>query len=55
MNVRAGSYNLFAWVPGFIGDYRCDVEICISSGLSSRADLNHVPVIVAKSFLLFVC
>lgn len=35
-NVRAGSYNLFAWVPGFIGDYQCDIEICITPGLSSR-------------------
>ncbi|WOG98916.1 hypothetical protein DCAR_0418262 [Daucus carota subsp. sativus] len=31
-NVRAGSYNLFAWVPGFIGDYQCDIEICITPG-----------------------
>lgn len=31
-NIRAGKYNLFAFVPGFIGDYRYDVEITISSG-----------------------
>lgn len=50
MNIRAGNYNLFAWVPGFIGDYRCDVEICISSGLSSCSNLNLVPVVVANRF-----
>ncbi|KAF3447275.1 hypothetical protein FNV43_RR12455 [Rhamnella rubrinervis] len=31
-NVRTGDYNLYAWVPGFIGDYRYDVVITITSG-----------------------
>ncbi|KAJ4774966.1 Rhamnogalacturonate lyase [Rhynchospora pubera] len=31
-NVRTGSYNLYAWVPGFIGDYKLETTITISSG-----------------------
>ncbi|XP_062116129.1 probable rhamnogalacturonate lyase B isoform X3 [Humulus lupulus] len=31
-NVRTGDYNLYAWVPGFVGDYRYDVPITISPG-----------------------
>ncbi|GLT93697.1 hypothetical protein SLE2022_114760 [Rubroshorea leprosula] len=31
-NVRTGEYNLYAWVPGFIGDYRYEAVITISSG-----------------------
>ncbi|KAJ9187003.1 hypothetical protein P3X46_002503 [Hevea brasiliensis] len=30
--IRTGNYNLYAWVPGFIGDYRYDVVITITSG-----------------------
>ncbi|KAH7524804.1 probable rhamnogalacturonate lyase B isoform X1 [Ziziphus jujuba] len=31
-NVRTGDYNLYAWVPGFIGDYRYDVVVTVTSG-----------------------
>ncbi|KAI3869462.1 hypothetical protein MKX03_031718 [Papaver bracteatum] len=31
-NVRAGEYNLFAWVPGFIGDFKNNISIRISPG-----------------------
>lgn len=31
-NIRTGDYNLYAWVPGFIGDYRHDALITISPG-----------------------
>ncbi|XP_028802217.1 uncharacterized protein LOC114757360 isoform X1 [Neltuma alba] len=31
-NVRPGDYNLYAWVPGFIGDYRFDDLMRIDSG-----------------------
>ncbi|KAL5559919.1 hypothetical protein UlMin_036130 [Ulmus minor] len=31
-NIRTGDYNLYAWVPGFIGDYRYDAPISIISG-----------------------
>ncbi|KAF3324877.1 Rhamnogalacturonate lyase [Carex littledalei] len=31
-NVRAGNYNLYAWVPGFIGDYKLEATVTISSG-----------------------
>ncbi|GAB2227505.1 hypothetical protein Droror1_Dr00009327 [Drosera rotundifolia] len=30
--IREGQYNLYAWVPGFIGDYRYDNEITITPG-----------------------
>lgn len=35
-NVRAGEYNLFAWVPGFIGDYRYHVPITITPGFNQK-------------------
>ncbi|KAH7567627.1 hypothetical protein JRO89_XS07G0107800 [Xanthoceras sorbifolium] len=31
-DIRVGDYNLYAWVPGFIGDYRNDSVITISEG-----------------------
>ncbi|GMI82767.1 hypothetical protein like AT1G09910 [Hibiscus trionum] len=31
-NIHPGDYNLYAWVPGFIGDYRHEAVITISSG-----------------------
>ncbi|XP_042486945.1 probable rhamnogalacturonate lyase B [Macadamia integrifolia] len=31
-DVRTGDYNLYAWVPGFIGDYKYDVVVTITSG-----------------------
>ncbi|KAK8581109.1 hypothetical protein V6N12_071351 [Hibiscus sabdariffa] len=31
-NVRAGEYNLYAWVHGFIGDYKLDLNITIQPG-----------------------
>ncbi|XP_047964301.1 probable rhamnogalacturonate lyase B [Salvia hispanica] len=31
-NVRTGNYNLYAWVPGFIGDYKNEAPITITSG-----------------------
>ncbi|XP_024026668.1 rhamnogalacturonate lyase B isoform X1 [Morus notabilis] len=31
-NVRTGDYNLYAWVPGFIGDYRYNALVTISPG-----------------------
>lgn len=31
-NVVPGDYNLFAWVPGFIGDYRYNATITITPG-----------------------
>ncbi|KAI3451276.1 hypothetical protein Pfo_007941 [Paulownia fortunei] len=35
-DVRAGNYSLYAWVPGFIGDYKCNVEINILPGSKIR-------------------
>ncbi|XP_050265142.1 uncharacterized protein LOC126709098 [Quercus robur] len=34
-NVRAGEYNLYAWVPGVIGDYKNVAVITITSGRST--------------------
>ncbi|OMO50816.1 hypothetical protein CCACVL1_30233 [Corchorus capsularis] len=31
-DVRAGDYNLYAWVPGFIGDYKNDDIVTITLG-----------------------
>ncbi|KAA8528384.1 hypothetical protein F0562_035739 [Nyssa sinensis] len=43
-NIRAGDYNLYAWVPGFIGDYRYDAAITITSGCNiDVGDLVYKP------------
>ncbi|KAM3736455.1 hypothetical protein ACB098_10G165000 [Castanea mollissima] len=43
-NIRTGDYNLYAWVPGFIGDYRYDVLITIASGsYVEMGDLVYEP------------
>eukprot|EP00261_Vitis_vinifera_P017259 XP_010646859.1 PREDICTED: uncharacterized protein LOC100855354 [Vitis vinifera] len=34
--VRAGTYNLFAWVPGIMGDYKYDAIITIKPGLKIK-------------------
>lgn len=34
-HIHAGDYNLYAWVHGFIGDYRCDALININQGIIS--------------------
>ncbi|PIA51939.1 hypothetical protein AQUCO_01000070v1 [Aquilegia coerulea] len=31
-DIRPGDYNLYAWVPGFIGDYKYEFDIRISPG-----------------------
>ncbi|CAA0812538.1 Rhamnogalacturonate lyase family protein [Striga hermonthica] len=31
-NIRSDTYNLYAWVPGFIGDFRHDKNVTIRSG-----------------------
>ncbi|KAF5746762.1 rhamnogalacturonate lyase B [Tripterygium wilfordii] len=43
-HVRAGNYNLYAWVPGFIGDYRGDFGVTITSGCDiDMGDLVYEP------------
>ncbi|PON59605.1 Rhamnogalacturonate lyase [Parasponia andersonii] len=43
-DVRTGDYNLYAWVPGFIGDYRYDVVLTITSGCYvDTGDLVYEP------------
>ncbi|GFP94449.1 rhamnogalacturonate lyase [Phtheirospermum japonicum] len=39
-SVRADTYNLYAWVPGVIGDYKRDVDIIIQSG--SRVEIGDL-------------
>ncbi|XP_042445380.1 probable rhamnogalacturonate lyase B [Zingiber officinale] len=39
-NVRTGEYNLYGWVPGFIGDYRSEITIHVSSG--SQINLGNL-------------
>ncbi|XP_068657027.1 uncharacterized protein [Aristolochia californica] len=43
-NVRPGNYNLYAWVPGFIGDYKKAEIITISPGREiDLGDLVYEP------------
>ncbi|OVA03491.1 Rhamnogalacturonate lyase [Macleaya cordata] len=35
-NVRPGQYNLYAWVPGFIGDYRYGSNLTVNPGLDNN-------------------
>ncbi|KAL5145213.1 Glucose-6-phosphate isomerase 1, chloroplastic [Glycine soja] len=43
-NIRAGDYNVYAWVPGFIGDYKYDVVINITEGCDiDLGDLVYEP------------
>ncbi|KAG8383635.1 hypothetical protein BUALT_Bualt04G0034500 [Buddleja alternifolia] len=35
-DIRPGNYNLYAWVPGFIGDYKCNFQINILPGSKIR-------------------
>ncbi|MQM09174.1 hypothetical protein Taro_042040 [Colocasia esculenta] len=39
-NVQTGVYNLYAWVPGVIGDYKYHEDITITSG--SHVELNDL-------------
>ncbi|XP_022136796.1 probable rhamnogalacturonate lyase B isoform X2 [Momordica charantia] len=38
-NIRAGVYNLYAFVPGFIGDYKYEANITIEPGSKMRLDV----------------
>ncbi|KAK8600954.1 hypothetical protein V6N13_059306 [Hibiscus sabdariffa] len=43
-DVRAGDYNLYAWVPGFIGDYKFNPIVTITSGCDiDMGDLVYEP------------
>ncbi|XP_062029904.1 probable rhamnogalacturonate lyase B [Rosa rugosa] len=39
-HVRPGNYNLYAWVPGILGDYKYEAEISIKPG--SRFELDKL-------------
>ncbi|MED6216759.1 hypothetical protein PIB30_010789 [Stylosanthes scabra] len=36
-NIRAGDYNLYAWVPGFVGDYKLGDLMKITPGIPDRS------------------
>lgn len=38
-NVRPGTYNLYAWVPGVVGDYKLDTNIIITPGSRNNLDV----------------
>ncbi|XP_037496376.1 rhamnogalacturonate lyase isoform X1 [Jatropha curcas] len=40
-NIRTGDYNIYAWVPGFIGDYKYDKVITISTA-GSNIDVDDL-------------
>ncbi|CAM0874373.1 unnamed protein product [Alopecurus aequalis] len=43
-NVRAGEYNLYAWVPGFLGDYMYAAPVTVAAGGAvSLGDLVFEP------------
>ncbi|MCL7041238.1 hypothetical protein MKW94_030324 [Papaver nudicaule] len=44
-NVHSGDYNLYAWVPGFIGDYKYDNLITVKAGdsIELNDDLVYEP------------
>ncbi|KAF9682457.1 hypothetical protein SADUNF_Sadunf05G0110900 [Salix dunnii] len=43
-SICTGDYNLYAWVPGFLGDYRCDAIMNIISGCDiDMGDLVYEP------------
>ncbi|XP_031118751.1 uncharacterized protein LOC116022259 [Ipomoea triloba] len=43
-NIRPGDYNMYAWVPGFIGDYRNEAAITITSGgIIDMGDMVYEP------------
>lgn len=31
-NIRPGDYDMYAWIPGFIGEYHSDNSITIAAG-----------------------
>ncbi|CAE5957040.1 unnamed protein product [Arabidopsis arenosa] len=43
-NVRPGEYNLYAWVPGFIGDYHNGTIVTVTSGcMIEMGDIVYEP------------
>uniref|UniRef100_A0A0A0KIQ2 rhamnogalacturonan endolyase n=1 Tax=Cucumis sativus TaxID=3659 RepID=A0A0A0KIQ2_CUCSA len=38
-NIRSGTYNLYAWVPGVLGDYKYDNQITITPRSSTNLNL----------------
>ncbi|XP_042987173.1 rhamnogalacturonate lyase-like [Carya illinoinensis] len=43
-DIRIGDYNLYAWIPGYIGDYKYDVVVSITEGCEiEMGDLVYKP------------
>ncbi|KAF3447273.1 hypothetical protein FNV43_RR12453 [Rhamnella rubrinervis] len=38
-NIREDGYNLYAWIPGFIGDYKYDVLVTITAGVDMNVGI----------------
>jgi len=51
-NIVTGNYNLYAWVPGFIGDYRLDATLTIASGKHLQLALC-IPLAAFSFFLRY--
>ncbi|KAF1861761.1 hypothetical protein Lal_00026198 [Lupinus albus] len=41
-NIVPGEYNLYAWVPGFIGDYKYETSINITPAIGNEVKLNSL-------------
>jgi hypothetical protein len=44
-NIVTGNYSLYAWVPGFIGDYKLDATLTITSGKRLNR-LAYIPLAI---------
>ena len=54
-NVRAGEYNLYAWGPGFLGDYRYHRPITISPGWIRNRKFPNILTAFKTPFLIAIC
>jgi len=50
-NIVPGDYNLYAWFPGFIGDYMYQTTISIKPGKISSSLNSYVKYIVYMFFI----
>ncbi|KAE8712673.1 Cinnamyl alcohol dehydrogenase 6 [Hibiscus syriacus] len=45
-NIRAGEYNLYAWIHGFIGDYKLDLNITIQPGNKHSVNKTNLGTLI---------
>ncbi|KAL4604371.1 hypothetical protein ACB092_10G188900 [Castanea dentata] len=53
-DVRIGDYNLYAWVPGFIGDYRYDVVINITAEMALHYGKLASLIVLQLNFMFLI-